>query len=103
MTDQAIAEGKVQDFLVYLREISHYFNAEFYNDNQYLDSVALTQELYYLETGKKFEIARYISETETEYYDFMWLDTSSITLLDFGQTFITYAVDYSKKRNIIGD
>ena len=47
-TDKASEEGVVDYTLVYTREVSHYFNADFYNEHGYLDSVTLSQDIIYM-------------------------------------------------------
>ena len=40
--------------------------------------------------------------TRTLYYDFMWLDTSAFSVIDFGTEFDTYQVDEMQSISIKG-
>ena len=54
--------------------------------------------MHYISKAKFVQIIRDVSRTEVQYFDFKWLDTASISFLDFFHAFENYRVQRSSTR-----
>ena len=94
-TEKAFEDGILNNSYVYTRDVSHYFNAEFYTEHEYLDAVSLSEEIVYLSPDAIYQVSNFISQKVIDYFGFMWLDTSSLALLKLSSEFSTYHVETS--------
>ena len=79
-----------------MQEISHYFNADFFSANGYLDAVTLTHSNISFDTSRYISAIKSISQTSVSFFNFMWLDTSALSVINLGNEFETYAVEETK-------
>jgi len=60
--------------------------------------VSPTDDAVVIDKTKAMYIEKQISQTESSYYSFAWLNTASIGLLNFGEQFENYQVEKTTKR-----
>ena len=88
----AFVSGAINTATAFTSEISNYFNAEFYHQNGFQDSIALTQSVFFPEPGQTQYEVKEISQVEVQLYDFKLLDTSNIDIINFGENIDNYQV-----------
>ena len=76
-------------------DLTRYFNAADYNENGFLKSVQTSQQFDVFQKNMQTTMYKSISQTKINYYNFYFLDTSAISLIDFSSEFETYQVERS--------
>ena len=71
-------------------DLTRYFNADDYNENGFLKSVQTSQQFDVFQKNMQTTMYKSISQTKINYYNFYFLDTSAISLIDFSSEFETY-------------
>ena len=77
---------------------SRYFNAEYYTEHNFQNSVTLSTDVYYPSETKIIEAVNSISKTDVSYYPFIFMDTSAISVVDLGDSFDNYKSETERKR-----
>ena len=86
---------------VYTTDLSHSFNADSYREVGYQQAISPSEKGFiYSKTGSML-LNKQISKTTVNYFSFEWLDTSAISLIDFGDEFTNYQVESSVLRSYI--
>lgn len=83
-----------------MSELTHYFNADEYNELGYQKAVSLTQSIVYPKMDAFTQLTKYITLTSVDFFDFGWLDTSAISIIDLGRKFTNYKVDETQKQEL---
>ena len=74
-------------------DISRSFNAFEYRSQGFIKSISATDNLFQIVKGQNMLVRKSISRTTVSYYSNPWLDTSSISLISFGETFENYQIE----------
>ena len=91
-TETAIQKGLTSKAVVWTSEITRYFNPYTYEDLGFEDYVSVSNDISVLNDESTLVFSKRISKLEISYYPTAWLDTSAISLLDFGHQFEDYKV-----------
>ena len=91
-SETAIAKGLTQKAVVWTSEITRYFNPYTYQELGFEDYVSVSNDVSVLSKESTLVFSKQISKLEISYYPTAWLDTSAISLLDFGHQFEDYKV-----------
>ena len=78
---------------IYVSEMTHFFNPDEFKELGYQRSIALSETLVYPTFDKSQILYKFISQTTVELFDFSWIDTSSIQMLNFGKTLLNYKIE----------
>ena len=81
-------------------DITRFFNADFYNENGYQSAVSTSSQIEIFPKEGHQNIYKQISKTTVGYYNFHFLDTSAISLVDFSTEFTNYSVERTSSRRI---
>ena len=79
--------------LAYTSDITRNFNAEEYRKVGYQKAISPSDDGYEINKEEGVFIQKQISKNTINYYSNDWLDTSAISLIDFGKTFENYQVE----------
>ena len=79
--------------LVYISDITRNFNAEEYSEVGYQKAISPNDDGFEINKKGTLLIQKQISKNTVNYYSNDWLDTSAISLIDFGKTFENYQVE----------
>ena len=86
------------EHLIYTTDLSHSFEPNEYRKVGYQKALSVTEKgLEITKTGSQ-HLTLEISKTTVKYYWFSLLDTSAITLIDFGKEFTNYQVESNALR-----
>lgn len=69
---------------IYVQDIVRYFDPDLYKEKGYQQPIAESPQIYTLFSDRGYLAYKEISRREITFFDFSWLDLSSITLFDFG-------------------
>ena len=87
-----------------LEDVSRVFDATDYRKNGFKDPVSGKEYGIVIDLTANELIKKEISQQTIQYYDFAWLDTSAITVIDFSTTFNNYNTESIErvvmKRNV---
>jgi len=76
---------------LFLEDITRTFDATSYRKNGFKEPVSAREFAIVIDDfDANYLVKKEISKTTIEYYDFEWLDTSSISIHDFSTTFEFY-------------
>lgn len=77
---------------VILSSNSRYFDAKDFSKQGFQSPFAEGYEMILLKSDVLVQKTYLIEQTEINFYDFMWLDTSAISVIEFGQKLFNYRV-----------
>ena len=82
-------------------DISRFFQPKSYLENGYFQAVSIKEDGLVIDpkapTDQDIVFLKLISQTKVNFYKFEWLDTSAISIIDFGEEFTFYQVEESIK------
>ena len=67
--------------------INRFFNPDIYKSQGYNDFISVTESKFDLIEGKQTQQILYLTKNSIGYYDFKYLDTSQISVIDLGTSF----------------
>ena len=82
----------------YTTDVSRNFNADEYRKNGFQTPVSATDDGFAMNRDGTMIYQKLLSKTDVNYFNFSWLDTSSISMFDFGESFENYQVESSSLR-----
>lgn len=85
--------------MLYTAETSRFFNAETIERLGYMQYSTISSDSYFIKPSTYEYIVKFVSQTKVEYYPFKWIDTSSVSLFEFGQEFFNYRLNSQTKRS----
>ena len=91
-------ENMLPSTIIYVAEITRYFNAEEYSKNGYQSATTLSENMIFPIRGTKTLISKDIAQSRISFFPFKWLDTSAISFVDFGTHFNNYRVQSESMR-----
>lgn len=68
-----------------------------------MDFISVTENKFDLFSAKNIQQVLYLAQGTIGFYDFKWLDTSQISIYDFGQDFYTYIAAGKDVNSLIND
>ena len=81
---------------VYTTDLTHSFNADFFSEVGYQQAISPSEKGFlYSKTGSQL-LNKQISKTKVKYFSNKWLDTSAVSLINFGEEFTNYQVENSE-------
>ena len=88
---------------MYTSDIIRNFNAEEYRDSGYIKAISPTDDGIIVKRVGSQDILKQISKVEVNYFSNDWIDTSAISMIDFGDVFELYQVESSVLRQYAED
>ena len=80
---------------MYTSDIVRNFNAEEYRDSGYIKAISPTDDGIIVKRVGSQDILKQISKVEVNYFSNDWIDTSAISMIDFGDVFELFLSPYS--------
>ena len=79
--------------LVYTSDITRNFNAEEFREVGYQKAISPNDDGFEINPLGSQHIQKQISKNKINYYSNFWIDSSAISLVDFGHTFENFQVE----------
>ena len=92
-TQQAFNDGAIDRTYVLSTQITRYFDAEEYLEDEYMKAIAQDVDYTPLSIYVVNLITSKISQTMTNFYSFKFIDTSNIQTFDFGTELTSYQIE----------
>ena len=73
--------------------INRYFNPSIYNKNGFMDFIVSNEYQFNLVESVVTNQVIYVQQYAIDYYNFRWLDTSQITVIDLATKLFDYKVN----------
>ena len=90
----------VDNSFVRSKFVRRYFTPDYYNENGTLGFVADSSQIFNLNYQLRQVSQISIVRSKIEFFSMRWFDTSSISLIDFGNKFDTYSTEFSSSVEI---
>ena len=87
--------------MVWTQEITQYFNPYTFRETGHSDYVSVSNDLVVLQGDKIAYVAKEVAKLDVTYYQNKWLDTSAVSLIDFGQHFTDYSVERQNLQRLL--
>ena len=90
---QDVFDYDVECAYVYTADINRYFNAEEYVENDVMNYITLSQDIVFLKKATEIDLKKSVAKNEIQFFNFSFLDTSDISIINLGTDFTNYVVE----------
>ena len=79
-------------------EMSRYYTYDLYKEHGYMPFIMTNENVFDLQPHATNFMVSYVMQQTTTTFDFKWIDTSQISLVDFGTTLYDYKTDRERQQ-----